>query len=268
MNASGSSSQGRRGRKPPAESGAEPEGCNLSIRQARTGIAPIIQELQPVLGRRGVSNVQTVTPRTVPGARIPGMNAELRGDAVLVDQAAEPVGSLDSVHVGEPPKGRVGDWDLKVDPAVRSLIVVMLDELPQYTVEMALTADEQPVEALGPGCPHEPFGERVRPGRPYGREDDPGADRPHHLVEGPDELGVPVTDEEPDGPALVLQGDCQVPGLLGDPGPDRVGRHAGQEDLATLEVDEEQHIEPAQRDRVDVEEVASERAGGLGSKEL
>jgi hypothetical protein len=47
-----------------------------------------------------------------------------------------------------------------------------------------------------------------------------------------------------------------------------VSGHAGQEYLAALEVDEEEHVEPPQRDRVDVEEVASERAGGLCSKEL
>ncbi len=50
-------------------------------------------------------------------------NAKLCGDVVLVDQATEPVGSLHSLRIGELPKGRVGDWDLKVDPAVRSLIV-------------------------------------------------------------------------------------------------------------------------------------------------
>jgi hypothetical protein len=69
------------------------------------------------------------------------MNAALCRDAVLVDQATEPVGSLHPVNAGELPKGRVGDRDLKVYPAVRPLIVVMLDELPQYTIEMALTAD-------------------------------------------------------------------------------------------------------------------------------
>jgi hypothetical protein len=73
----------------------------------------------------------------------------------------------------------------------------------------------------------------------------------------PRELGVPVADQEVDRSALVLQGGGQVTRLLGDPGPDRVGRHAGQEHLPTLEVDEEQHIEPAQRDRVHVKEVAS-----------
>ena len=196
------------------------------------------------------------------------MNAKLSGDAVLVDQAAEPVGSLDSVHAGELPNGRVGDWDLKVYPAVRSLIVVMFDERAQYTIEMSLTADQQPVEALGPGGPHKSFRERVRPRRPDGREDDPGADRLHHLVKRPDELGVTVPDQEVDGPALVLQGDRQVTGLLGGPGPDRVSGNASQEDLATLEVDEEQHVEAVERDRADVEEVTSEHACSLCSKEL
>ena len=164
--------------------------------------------------------------------------------------------------------GQVGDWRFEVDAAVRALLVVMGDELPQYAVEMAFAADEHPVQALGPGCEHEPFRERVRLGRSKGCLDNPGAERSHHLVKGPDELAVPVTDEEPEGSALVLQGGDQVPGLLGDPGPDRVSRYAGQVDHAAVEVDEEQDIEASQRDRVDVEEVAGKGASGLGSQEL
>jgi hypothetical protein len=38
--------------------------------------------------------------------------------------------------------------------------------------------------------------------------------------------------------------------------------------LGGLEVDEEQHIEAAQRDRVDVKGVAGEGIGGLGPQEL
>ena len=95
------------------------------------GINPIIQEFKRRLDRRGIIHVQTghAPVRAEPWIR--ETNAKLRGDAVLVDQATEPVGSLDPVDGGELPKGRVGDWDLKVDPAVRSLIVVMLDELPK-----------------------------------------------------------------------------------------------------------------------------------------
>jgi hypothetical protein len=180
-----------------------------------------------------------------PRPRILGMNAALSRDAVLVDQATEPVGSLDSVNAGEAPRGRIGDWDLEVDPAARAFVVVMLDELPQRTVQMSITANEQPVQALGPGCPHKPFGERVRSGGTDRGEDDPGADRLQHLVEGTDELRIEVPDQEPYGPALVFQGDRQVTGLMGDPGPDRASRYPGQDDLASFEVDEEQHIDGA-----------------------
>ncbi len=150
---------------------------------SRTRITPITQELQPVWDRRRAapfkrfcawcradvlhSRCQCKTTRRH-GTRGPGHRA----------------GRLCGLRPPwEPPKDRVGDWDLKVYAAVRaSLIVVMLDELPQYTVEMSLTANEQPVQALGPGCPHEPFGERVGPRRPYGSEDDPGARRPRVIT--------------------------------------------------------------------------------------
>ena len=96
-----------------------------------------------VAARLGPAKSGTIQTRraSVPrrGPAFSVSNAKLRGDAVLVDQATEPVGSLDSVHAGERPKGRVGDWDLEVYAAVRSLIVVMLDELPQYPIEMSLT---------------------------------------------------------------------------------------------------------------------------------
>jgi hypothetical protein len=72
----------------------------------------------------------------------------------------------------------------------------MGDELLQDALGIAFTADKHPVQALGPGCEHEPFGEGVRPGRSEGCFDDPGANRSHHLVKGPDELAVPVTDKE------------------------------------------------------------------------
>jgi hypothetical protein len=47
-----------------------------------------------------------------------------------------------------------------------------------------------------------------------------------------------------------------------------VGRDPGEEDLATLQLDEKQHIDAPEHDRVDVEEIAREGAGGLGSQEL
>jgi hypothetical protein len=159
----------------------------------------------------------------------------------------------------------VGDRYLKVDAAVRARMVVVGHELPQDTVEVAFAPYEQPVQALGSCCAHKSFRERVRHGRSDGGLDDPGTDRTQCLVKGPDELTVTVTDKEAEGSALVFEGRYEVAGLLGDPGPDGVGDHAGQEHVAALHVDEEQHIDPSEHYRVDVENVARQGAGGLGS---
>jgi hypothetical protein len=58
-------------------------------------------------------------------------------------------------------------------------------------------------------------------------------------------------------------GEAEVARLLGDPGAGRIGRAAREVDAAALEFDEEEHVEAAQRDRLDGEEVAGEHAGGL-----
>jgi hypothetical protein len=66
----------------------------------------------------------------------------------------------------------------------------------------------------------------------------------------------------------VLKSRRQVPGLLSDPGPDRMGRDARQEDLATLEVDEEQHVETTQCDGIHGEEITRQRPSSLSPEEL
>ena len=52
----------------------------------------------------------------------------------------------------------------------------------------------------------------------------------------------------------LAQHQQEVAGLLGDPGGVGVGGHPGQVDPAGVQFDEEQHIQPAQQDRVDGEE--------------
>src|SRR5438128_10850195 len=51
--------------------------------------------------------------------------------------------------------------------------------------------------------------------------------------------------------------------LLGDPGAGRVGRAAGQVDASAAEFDEEEHVQPLQRDGLDGEEVDREHASRL-----
>ena len=138
------------------------------------------------------------------------LSARSGGGAVLVDQPAETVGPLGTIRAFGPPRDQVGDRSLEVGPAVRALVVVVLDELPENAVEVAFSADEHPVQALGPRCPDKAFGQSVRPRRPDRGADDPGAHRAHHLVKRPDELRIAVTNKEADGSRLVFQGGGQV----------------------------------------------------------
>src|ERR1017187_7455252 len=135
-------------------------------------------------------------------------------------------------------------------------------------LEMPLVSDEQPVEAFPTRGANESFGERVGTRRANRCFDDSSADRRHDFIQGTDELRVPVADQEPDEAAFVRERHHEVACLLGDPGSDRMLGDACQEDLAALKIDEEQHMEPAESNGIDAEEVAGERAGRLSSKEL
>ena len=80
------------------------------------------------------------------------------------------------------------------------------------------------------------------------------------------ELPVTVA-EEAHRPALLAEHHEQVAGLLGDPGGVGVGGHPGQVDPTSAQFDEEQHVQPAQPDGVDGEEVAGDDRGGLPAQE-
>jgi hypothetical protein len=119
---------------------------------------------------------------------------------VFVQKLDETVNSLDSVPTFELRHRQVGDRRFEVDAAVRALMIVVGHEFPQYALGMAFAANEHPVQALGPGCEHEAFGERVRPGRSEGCLDDLGTDRSHHLVKGKGLWsGGPVRDRADEG---------------------------------------------------------------------
>ena len=59
-------------------------------------------------------------------------------------------------------------------------------------------------------------------------------------------------DQKLETPAAFLEGDGQVAGLLGGPSAVGMGGDAGQEDLAALQLDEEQDRQPSQTDRLTV----------------
>jgi hypothetical protein len=140
-------------------------------------------------------------------------------DAVLVQKTAELIDAQDPCRAVELLSREIGDGDLEIDPTVRPRGVVVLDELGENAFEVTFATDEQPVEALRSCGADKPLGEGVRSRRSDRRLDDPGADRSQHLVEGSDELRITVADQEVDNPTFILELCCEVPGVLGDPGP-------------------------------------------------
>ncbi len=144
-----------------------------------------------------------------------------------MEQLAEAVNSLDYLATLELRDRQLGGRLFEVDAPVGAFVVIVRDELPQDAFGMAFTANKHPVQAFGPRCEHEPFGKSICFWRSEGCFDNFGAYRCHHLVKGPDELCIPVTDKEAERSSLVLPVGDQVPGLLGDPGPDGVSRYPG-----------------------------------------
>jgi hypothetical protein len=89
-----------------------------------------------------------------------------------------------------------------------------------------------------------------------------------HGVEGVHEFGVAVADQEPEGlhPGAEVHGE--VAALLGDPSAGGACGHGGDVQPAGVVFDEDQHVDPAEQDRVHGEEVARDDGVRLGGQEL
>ncbi len=147
------------------------------------------------------------------------------------------------------------------------MLIVVIGILAEDQPQVPFAGDQHPVQALAAGAGDPPFGDRVRPRRPHGGLDGPHADRGEHRIERCGELGIPVMDEELEAASLVLEVHEQVAGLLGHPLAGGVGGYPGQVHAAGAVLDEEQHVQAAQEDGVDVEEVRREDRRGLPAQE-
>src|SRR5450759_1401140 len=87
-------------------------------------------------------------------------------------------------------------------------------------------------------------------------------------VEGARELAVVVTDQELQRSFSLGEREHEVPGLLRCPRTIGVLGQPGEVYSPGRELDEEQHVDSPQRDRVDREEVAREHALRLAADEL
>src|SRR6185437_11246714 len=101
---------------------------------------------------------------------------------IFTDQAAEPVPSQDPdtwVHKGRmlTPGGRA-----LAERPVRAMNVIVLDVIAQDQPQVPLAGDQHPVQALAPDAGNSPLRDRVRPGRPHWRLDDPHTGSGEHRV--------------------------------------------------------------------------------------
>ena len=136
---------------------------------------------------------------------------------------------------------------------------------PAALLEVAAADDQQPVEALAGRC---------RPSAPRRRS--PWAPVPVSEYLAPSErktsskageLCVAVAEQEAHPRACSSRLISRLRACCVTQAPSGCG-HAGEVDLAGVQLDEEQYVEPPQQDGVDGEEVAGEHPRGLPAEEL
>jgi hypothetical protein len=108
-----------------------------------------------------------------------------------------------------------------VDVGVEVVLVVT-----QYPKGMRLVAKQHAISALGSDAANEAFRDRVRPGCARWPPDRIDAFGREHRIEGPGELRVPISDQEPKRRRSLTQVHHHVTGLLGDLSCGRMGAHA------------------------------------------
>jgi hypothetical protein len=90
--------------------------------------------------------------------------AWLRGHrAVLVDEAAKHVVTMDGQRRGSGDDFSAGHRHTEVDSTMRALSVLVVLVLSKDSFELTVAQNEQPVEAFGTNRPHPTFSERVGP---------------------------------------------------------------------------------------------------------
>ena len=151
---------------------------------------------------------------------------------------------------------------------MRSVRVEMLHILAQYDVEVAWSDDQEVVEAFPAQGADGAFRDRIRAGCPDRGADDPQVGAGEDGVERGGELAVSVADQEPELLGAVAEVHQQVAGLLGDPGAGGVGGDSGEVHASAAVLDDDEDVEAAQEDGVDVGEVDGEDGVGLRGQEL
>ena len=186
---------------------------------------------------------------------------------ILADEAPEPIASsnADAVVSRRDVGPAVGRF--LAEGPVRPVGVVVIDIFARTWCRCRRPAMRmRSVHSRRAGDPA--LADRIGPRRLDWRCDDPHAGRGEDGVERVGVFGIPVSDQELQIVGALTEVHQRVPGLLYRPCGGGVGGDAGQVDAAIVMLDDEQHIEPAEEDGVDVEEVDRCDRLGLGGQEL
>jgi hypothetical protein len=130
-----------------------------------------------------------------------------------MDEPTKPISSHD------PPSRRQDNWlagrkwrCLPQGP-VRAVAVVMIGILGQHRPQLPTSEDQHPVQHLSPNRAHPPLRVGIRPWRPDRRAQHPDPFRGEDRVERAGELGVPITQQEPEAVDVVCKLQEQVASL-------------------------------------------------------
>src|SRR6266511_2156080 len=183
----------------------------------------------------------------------------------LGDERASPENLIYAARDGEAVLGEDAEREVAADsedaePAQEA-------EAPEDALELAAAEDEQPVEALPPDAADPALEVRVRVRCPERSPDDPDPLALENSIEGAAELRVPIVDQKPWPLAAIVEVHQQVARLLHHPGAVGVARAGHVLDPAAAGADEDEHVQPAQQDGVNGEEVAGERRRGVLAQE-
>ena len=144
----------------------------------------------------------------------------------------------------------------------------MVNEDANDLLEMAAVEDQEPIETLRANRPYESFRDTVCLGRAKRRANDLYPIALEDPVKTLGELLIPIANQEAERFLALRQRPRQLPGLLRHPGPAWIGCAPGEMHTTTAQLDEEEHVEPLQPDRLHGEEIDGEHTLPMRSYEF
>ena len=129
---------------------------------------------------------------------------------------------------------------------------------------MSLVQNEQPVETFRPGGAHEPLRDAVGLRGAKRRANDLNPVTPKHLVKSVVEFLIPIANQEPNGFRAIHQCPGQLACAVNDPRRTGIRCSSGQVHPTAAQLNEEEHVEALQPDRLHREEIDGEQALPLG----